>query len=47
MLSPVASLAPNYLDGDHVGFGNGNDGSYGGDCVIPTQRRDEEYYLKG
>ena len=32
---------------DHVGLGGGDDGGYGGDCVLPTQRRGAEYSLKG
>ena len=32
---------------DHVGLGDGNDNDgYGGDCVLPAQRRGDEYFLK-
>ena len=31
---------------DHVVLGKDNDNSYNGDCVLPAQRRGDEYFLK-
>ena len=39
-------LGTKFVD-DHDGLGGGDDGNYGGDCVLPMQRRSEEYSLKG